>query len=426
MLALTIGALCLLALSRDRLWMLGTLAIAALGALPALIAVPANRSLAENVDAPASVDQGLTVLLILLAGTALTIGLYALMRRLESGDAAATRRALRLSRDPRLLRSVAIGLALLAVIAAALFGGRAWNQFSNSDIAFPRDPAQHFSDLSSAGRHDFWRVAIDAFEEEPIIGHGAGTYRFSWDKRRSISLDVIDAHSLYLEAFAELGAIGGLLVLGLVGTLLWAGLSAWRAATAARREALAALFAAALVFAIGAGFDWFWEIAGLGAVFCLAAGALVAARCAQLGPREARAGERRFGLAIAGLALAWVSAIALIGPLLVSREITASQRAVAAEDVIGAVDHADTARSIEPWAASPYLQLGLIAERQREYDLAIERLGQAIEREDANWALYALRSRVEASAGDEAAARADLEKARELNPLAPQLRAGGE
>ena len=132
------------------------------------------------------------------------------------------------------------------------------------------------------------------------------------------------------------------------------------------------------------------------------------------------------GIAAGGVALAWIAAIALIGPLLVAREIDASKDAVAAGNIAGAVDHADNARSIEPWAASPYLQLGLIAERRGEYDLATERLSQAIEHEDGNWELYALRSRVEAAAGDNAAALADLEKARELNPLAPQLEGGGE
>jgi tetratricopeptide (TPR) repeat protein len=181
-----------------------------------------------------------------------------------------------------------------------------------------------------------------------------------------------------------------------------------------------------LVFAVAAGFDWFWEIAGLGAVFFLAAGALVAARCDQLAPpRDGSRRERNFGLVIGGVALAWIAAIALVGPLLVDREIDASQHAVADGDISNAVDHADTARSIEPWAASPYVQLGLIAERQGEYDLAVHRLSQAIDREDGNWELFALRSRMEASGGDAAAAHADLEKARELNPLAPQLKAGG-
>ena len=40
LLALAVGAVCILALSRDRLWMLATLAIAGLGALPALLVDP--------------------------------------------------------------------------------------------------------------------------------------------------------------------------------------------------------------------------------------------------------------------------------------------------------------------------------------------------------------------------------------------------
>jgi tetratricopeptide (TPR) repeat protein len=70
------------------------------------------------------------------------------------------------------------------------------------------------------------------------------------------------------------------------------------------------------------------------------------------------------------------------------------------------------------------VQLGLLAELQREWPLAKERLTQAINREDRNWQLYYLRSRVEHEAGEAAAARADLEQARELNPLEGCLKSG--
>ena len=49
LLALLIAAGILIALSRDRLWMLATLAIGAIGALPALLAIQARDSLADNV-----------------------------------------------------------------------------------------------------------------------------------------------------------------------------------------------------------------------------------------------------------------------------------------------------------------------------------------------------------------------------------------
>jgi O-antigen ligase/polysaccharide polymerase Wzy-like membrane protein len=429
-LALLVAGGCLVALSHDRLWMLGTLAIGVLGAAPAVLAVQARGSLADNVDNAAAVDQGLTVLLILLAGTALTLGLFALMRRLARRRGALTGRAVAISRDPKALRAVAIGFAVLALVAAVAVGGRAWDQFSSSDIEFPNQPQKHFSDFSGAGRHDFYRVAVDAFEEEPVAGNGAGTYQFSWVKLRSLATPVHNAHSLYLEAFAELGLIGGLLVLGMVAFLLWTGLSAWRHSSGIARERNAALLAVALAVAVGMGIDWFWEIAGLGAVFFLAGGALLAARCGQLASARAaangRGGSSGIGFAIGGLAIAWITALALIGPLLVDREIDSSQAAAAEGDFGVAVERADTARSIEPWAASPYVQLGLLAEVEGDYAAAANQIGKAIDREEGNWLLYNLRARIEHEGGDEAAARADHRRALELNPLEPCLQEGWE
>jgi O-antigen ligase len=425
LLSLVVSVICLLALSRDRLWLLATLAIAVLATLPAVLAVQDRRELADNLGGSAMVDQGMTVLLILLGGIALALAAVAGLRRLEARNGRFTGRAVELSRHRGLLRGIAIGGAVVVAGLAIAVGGKAWHQFSTSDVYFPDRPEQHFSQLGGAGRHDFWSVSVDAFEERPILGTGAGTYEFSWEERRSIDLPVHDAHSLYLEAFAELGVVGGLLVLGVVGELLWIGLSAWRAAPYPERERYAALNAVMLAFGVGAAFDWFWEIAGLAAVFFLAAGVLVSARCAQLAPSSeqepTQADRRRYGLAIAGLATAWIAAIALIGPLLVEREIKASQEAAARGDLVTAFERARSARSIEPWAASPYVQLGLLAELQGDFSGATLYFTRAIEREDRNWQLYFLRARVEGATGDTVAAGADLEKARQLNPRAPEL-----
>jgi hypothetical protein len=425
LLALAVATICLIALSADRLWLLATLAIGALATLPAVLAVQARGSLADNLANQAAVDQGIVVLLILLGGIAATLLLFAGLRRLEARGGAGTGRMLELSRDPRLLRGVAIAGAVLAIAATIAVGGRAWDEFSDSDVQFPNDPKQHFSELSGAGRHDFYRVAIDTFAEEPVLGTGAGTYEFAWEEQRSINQPVQNAHSLYLEAFAELGLAGGLLVLAMVGSLLWIGFCAWRDGSGRERKQNAALLAAMLALAVGAGLDWFWEIAGLEAVFFLAAGTLVAARCAQLRGAAPQPREGAYGLVVGGLALAWIAAIALVGPLLVDREIDASQEAAAAGNLAGAVDHAETARSIEPFAASPYVQLGLLAELQGDYRTAEERLSQAISREDTNWQLYYLRSRVREKAGDIAGAKADFARARELNPRAPELQGVG-
>ena len=183
-----------------------------------------------------------------------------------------------------------------------------------------------------------------------------------------------------------------------------------------------------LAFAVGAAFDWFWELAAIGAVFFLAGGVVVAARCAQLGSDDRQPSDgaegRRYGLAVVGLIVAWIAAIALVGPLLVDREIDASRSDAASNDINGALEHAQRARSIEPWAASPYVQLGLLAELRGDYNAAAIEFTHAINREDHNWQWYYLRSKVEHEAGNESAAAADLEQARKLNPRAACLRGG--
>jgi len=420
LLTLIVACGCLIALSHDRLWFLATLAVSSLATLPAILAVQARGSLASNAPGALTLDQGEIVALYLLAGTAVTLGLFALLRRLEKRGDQMTGRALDLSRNPTVLRWMAIALAVIGIGAAIAVGGRAWDQFSTPDVQFPSNPKHHFGQLSSGGRDEFWRVAGDAFGEDPVLGKGAGTYGFSWNQLREIDTKVLDAHSLYLEAFAELGLIGGLLVLALIGTLLWTGVAAWRGASGPRKELNAVLLAACVAFAVGAAIDWFWEIAAVGAIFFCASGALVAARCNQLAlARTARKGKdegRNFGLTVGGLAVAWIAALALVGPLLVDREIDSSNAALAEGNVPSAVDHADTARSIEPWAASPYVQLGLLAESQGDYATASDRLGEAIDREEGNWQLYYLRARIEHRAGEGDAAAADLAEAKRLNP----------
>ena len=287
LLALLISAGILIALSRDRLWLVATLAIGALGALPAVLAVQARDSLAENLAGQAAVDQGVTVLLILLAGTALAAALFAGLRALERREGELTGRALELSRHPTTLRAAAAILAVIAIGVAIAVGGRAWDQFKSSDVAFPENPSAHFSDLGGAGRSDFWRVAIDSFGEKPLIGTGAGTYQFDWDKRRSIYLPLHDAHSLYLQTFAELGLIGGIIVLVLVGGVLWWAFCAWRDAREDQRELHAIVFAALVAMAVAFAIDWFWQILAMGSIFFIFAAVAISARCAQLAPAGA-------------------------------------------------------------------------------------------------------------------------------------------
>ncbi|MBS1675785.1 MAG: O-antigen ligase family protein [Actinobacteria bacterium] len=424
----------LVVLSRDRLWYLATLLIAAVLTMPAVLAIHSYPELSNNYNFPPIVGQGLKAGAILLAGIAVTVLAVWLLRRLERRGPPAVTRALAISRDRRVLGGIALAGLVLVIVAGILYGETAWDKFTSTDLTAPSGLAE----ASSRGRAQFWDVALEAFGEKPITGHGAGTYQFAWTQLRPIVMTNTQAHSLYLQALSELGIVGGVLILGLVLFLLWTGFTAWRAAGGRERELYAILLGVSFAFAVGAAYDWFWQLAVIGSVFFMATGILVAARCGQLWRARAvaRAREgvevetdaesRRFGLTIVGLAVAWLTMLALTGPLLVDHEINQSSAAAQNHEYASAVDHAETARSIEPWAASPYLQLGLLAQLQGELPLAISRFEQAIDRENQNWTLYYLRAKAEYQAGQNEAAQNDLNEAKRLNPLETCLTEGFE
>jgi O-antigen ligase len=437
-LTLLVAAGTLIVLSRDRLWYLATLVIAVLCTLPAVYAAHHYTALSNNYsfhDFPVIVDEGLKAGAILLACGAVAALAFWGLRRLEQGGSPAVKRAVDVSRDHRVLGGIAIVGLIAIAIAAAIYGNTAWHKFTSTDLGTPSGLAE----ASSRGRIQFWEVALEGFGEKPILGHGAGTYQFAWDQLRPIDMPNTQAHSLYLQALDELGIVGGLLALGTVLSMLWIGFTAWRAAGGRERELFAVLLGVALAFAVGIAYDWFWQLALVGSVFFMATGILVAARCGQLWRARAatraregievegrQTGEgRRFGLTIAGLAVAWLTMLALIGPLLVDHEISESNAALPG-NIESAVNHAETARSIEPWAATPYLQLGLLAQAKGEDGEAIRRFEQAIDRENHNWTLYYLKAKAEHQAGEKEAAQADRAEAQRLNPLQTCLDEGFE
>jgi O-antigen ligase len=100
----------------------------------------------------------------------------------------------------------------------------------------------------------YWAVAWHEYQAHPWLGSGAGTFARHWQRERPLPLHVRDAHSLYLETLAEVGPLGLLLVVTVLGTPL--------VAACRRREgmATAALPAAYVAFLLHLGLDWDWEM----------------------------------------------------------------------------------------------------------------------------------------------------------------------
>lgn len=103
---------------------------------------------------------------------------------------------------------------------------------------------------------------------------GAGTYALLWDQERQREFQVEDAHTLYLEMLGELGVVGLLLILVVVGVVLIGLLLRVRGPS---RGVAAGLLGAALTWVLHAGIDWDWEMPAV-TVWFFAIGGLAVAR----------------------------------------------------------------------------------------------------------------------------------------------------
>jgi O-antigen ligase len=121
---------------------------------------------------------------------------------------------------------------------------------------------------SFAGQYriQYWQVAWRDYREHPLLGSGAGTFGDYWLRHRPVDVFVRTAHTLYLQALAELGPLG-------LAVILLAVLAPLAVLRRRRDPVAAAAGAAYLAFALHAGVDWDWELPAvtLAGLFCGAA-----------------------------------------------------------------------------------------------------------------------------------------------------------
>jgi tetratricopeptide (TPR) repeat protein len=121
------------------------------------------------------------------------------------------------------------------------------------------------------------------------------------------------------------------------------------------------------------------------------------------------------------LLTAWISICGSGLLLLSAHSLESSRDAAGAGEIDAAVDAANDAINLQPWAAEPRTQLALVYEQARDYDAAREAIAEAIDRSPDDYRLRLLAGRMAAEAGDVTAARAALLTAHELNPLDPEI-----
>jgi hypothetical protein len=403
-----IGLLALAVLMPKRLRIAAPAAIGGLGATVLIVLANSRAELSDGLDSDIARDQGLEMLLLTIAVCTLAaLANFFAQRRLSAGwpslPEMGRTRSLRL----------AIAGALVLVVGAIAVGipgkiGDNWTEFKQP--ATPSGDTSRFQSASGSGRYQWWSSAADAGWSSPVVGIGPGSFEYWWARDDvEISGFVRDAHSLYLEAFGELGVVGLLLIASAVGGALGVGIRRVRRADSDGERAVAATATAAmLIFAAAAAIDWAWELTVLPVTFLLLAAALI-------GPgSNDPAGRARSALVLP--LLAGVSLIAILPPMLTEIYIEDSQDAAGRGELVEAIENARSASAILPFDASSHLQQALVLQLGGDLDTAAAEARVATERESTNWRTWLVLSRIEADRGNEAAAELALEQSRRLNP----------
>jgi HAMP domain-containing protein len=269
---------------------------------------------------------------------------------------------------------------------------------------------RRLSVINNNGRVSHWRVAVDAWRAEPLHGTGAGTFQNRWNQDRKAPIQVLDAHSLYVETLGELGVVGLALLLVALGALV-VGL-VWRL-RGPERPTIAAVLALVCTWAVHAGADWDWELTAVSVwVFGLAGIAL--------------AGPARTGARLPRI----VRLIAALGCLVLALPAAAMWRSqTRLEDAVRAFDRGDCPATIdaaldsvgavgtraEPWELIAYCDV-----RLGQGKLAIGSAEAAVRRDPEDWEYHYALALVRGSQREDP--RAEAARALALNPLQPEAK----
>jgi len=410
--------------------------IAAAGAGSALLIAAANQRAAvrEGLRSPLAAHQGNELIGIAIAvafAVALLVAAIVLVERHVERP-----RLLVISRR-QLARLTMAGL-LVAVVAFIAAGGvgflhHKWDQFKSPVYSSGSNAFARLQSSSGEGRYQYWQVVARAANQKPLTGTGANTFQFQWLQHGTTAGGfVVDAHSLYLQALGDLGYPGLVLIAGFILWILGCGVSrVIRSRDPTQRLALAAATAGAFAFAISAAIDWIWFIPVLPVALFVCAGVIFAPDPIDgAGGSQALSGRRRFGALLrkrgvrtalqASGVLACLAVIVVIAvPMAATEAVRQSQSLVQAGNLPGALERADEAVELQPYAAAGWLQEALVEEQAGNLGAALKDAVQARDRQPVNWSNWLVVSRLEARTGHASAALADYDHARLLNPHNP-------
>lgn len=409
-LALFIGVVLLVAVDARRLQLITVSAAVLVFPLVALLLAWHAHALgrAGGASAAAVVHDGhrLAWLVVLLAIASACVATGAQVLAPRIGASSSVRRA---------YAGALIAVTIAGLVAAFAVAGnpvslarRGWHSFTGPPTAVGQGQQENsrLLSLSSNGRIELWHVAWHEAQAHPLAGGGAGTYESWWLAHRGSTLQVRDAHSLYLQTLAETGAIGLLL---LVSALVMPIVGVFRSR---RRPVIPFALAAYVAFLVHAAGDWDWQLAGVTLPAILIGAGLAISGRNEAVTRAASARVRTVALGAACVALA-VSFLMVLGNVPLTR-------ASSAADAARWADSAREARKAErwlPWASEPWRFAGEADLALRDRTGARRALETALEKDPRNWQLW---FDLSAATKGKDSKRA-LAHAARLNPRSPEI-----
>ncbi len=383
--------------------------------------------------------------------------------------------------------AVIAALGMLAVSHRGLTGSvsHGLGSLTNPNAKVPANGPTRLTAVSSA-RARYWHEALQVFDAHPLLGAGAEGYATARLRYRTLPLNVQQAHGFVVQTLADLGLVGLLVVLALLGTWMVAAGRAthpfnrrwrrwrWRrwpipdrpdarGLYTAERIGLLTMICVVATFGVHSFLDWTWYVPGLACIALLCAGWLagrgpLAARVAAAGApagseeaSEAANGEdapaagstaatgpdaapgrprgpiprdpRTLGIALAVLIAALLAAWAEWQP---QRSQEASNRALVALDAHNpgaALAAAHTAVDRDPLAAEALITLAAVQEGAGQSAAARATYERAVHLQPSNWQTWEALGEYELRAGDPRSALDALRAAVYLNPQAVAPRA---
>ncbi|HEV3479934.1 MAG TPA: O-antigen ligase family protein [Gaiellaceae bacterium] len=313
---------------------------------------------------------------------------------------------------------VGTGVALLVGVLAASRGDPidwardAWREFTNPVSTAGTDPTR-LASLSSNSRWTWWEESWEIYGDYAVGGAGAGTFALARRPIRVNTTHTLEPHNMGLQALAETGIVGFLLLAGAVGATAVAVASGVRRLTGAERAAGQALALGLLAYFLHGLIDYDWDFVALTAPIMLVLGVLLAAGrvAGRRGPEPLWAG--------ATVLVAAVLVFSLASPWFASRAVASVYEKVEQDEIGEALDDASRARALNPLSIEPLLATAVAEEARADDRAALERYVEAVELQPRNWRTWYELGRYELSTQRTEAAVRHLQRSRELDPLGP-------